>query len=292
MKKRIVLDCSALRSVPTDEMMRLGDKWSGLLCPELFRELYTRDLLSLEGLAEAKKADIAQRAYQDLKRTADVIRLEEIKDPGRFEVETGRPASQASRLPLCIPADPPQTHEHDWLMFQQKEEAYCFFGEFPPAKGFKDTLRNLRDLEEHQFWPELAGLLMTLESWIASEARQMYIDMASSKGWKPSPAFQPDRHFYCFGAMALTVAQLDAKFWKHGSSAPGRKDKVNLAADAQYVALVAIADGFLSADKQQLNLAWSCWPERRDDLYIYDMSQKRIRKYVPAWNSQGRRGST
>ena len=76
----------------------------------------------------------------------------------------------------------------------------------------------------------------------------------------------------------------DWKLWKYRDEPADPKKPANPFYDTMYIAIMAIAEGVISMDKNLLKLAWACWPDKREHIYDYDMHEHQIIPFEPKWS--------
>jgi len=118
---------------------------------------------------------------------------------------------------------------------------------------------------------------------IAKEAKDVIGRRAKELGYQVVPSFDPGPGWLAFGMILSKLVFLPWKFWRYGDEPADRDKPANPWFDTDYIAYRAIADGLLSADREQLKLAWACWSEKESSIYYLDTQDHTISQFRPEW---------
>ena len=148
--------------------------------------------------------------------------------------------------------------------------------------AFQDLRRMQSDKE---LWPHMTELLSNVDviNHVQDSCVASFIEMGGHQGWRVSNNFCPDREWLTFGARLTQFGYMCWKYARHGDEIPEPASPANPSYDMIYVAYMAICDGILTNDATLLNIAWACWPEKRDSLMKYDQSKNAVVPYKPSW---------
>jgi hypothetical protein len=96
--------------------------------------------------------------------------------------------------------------------------------------------------------------------------------------------FSPGPGYLGFGIRLSSKCFLYWKLWKYGDAPACPQKPANPWLDTLYVGYMAIADGILSSDKGQLEMAWVCWPEKESSILYYNRNDNSITRFQPEWS--------
>ena len=279
----LVLDSSGLIGTSQSSLASVGNRHEFLVLPDLFTELYTHK----EKDQPFSKDRASQRAYNQIAKVDSLVCREHSIDPIQFEIERGRSATVAPTCLLRVPSCPPKPSRTESEDMLTREKQLGSFWNFQHPCQCTEAFQELRRLRaDCDLWPHISDFLVVREiaSAIRNDAITFFSQMAQHNGWSVSRSFCPDRHWLTFGASLTKYAYMIWKFARHGDNIPEPSKPANPSYDMIYVAHMAICDGLLSGDKTMLKIAWSCWPEKRKDIYTYDVNAK-IVPYAPEWET-------
>ena len=111
------------------------------------------------------------------------------------------------------------------------------------------------------------------------------IGKAKTSKFEVAGNLNPIRDWLSFGIILTANVVYFLAAWKYGrGDKPSvTKKSVNFSFDVRYMPYIAIADGILSSDKEQLKLAWALWPEKRESIYYYDQAKHEPEVFEPGW---------
>lgn len=278
------MDCSALVSATADSLRKAGAEIEFLVCDRLFCELYSHQPRSTDSCKGAY-----ERACVLLNKLAQAAPSFSItENPVKFEIENGISASQApwGRLYAHNPNyPPPPTPNDSWLMGVEEEiGAKHWTAEIPP-----ETRQRLRDLgamqPDSELWPLINRLVCKeySQEQVQGDSLTFFLSRAKECGWVVSGNFLPQPDWLCFGHTRVWRAYDYFVTIRHQGEAPAKKKSANLYFDMFHVACMAVCDGLLSADQVMLNMAWACWPQKRERLYALDNQTGDVILYKPTW---------
>lgn len=285
--KRIVLDMSVLVGVNQHVSQALRDlrDLELVVTVNLFEELYTHE----ENFEPYSRDHASANAYKRLSQVCTAVPvIQSSIDPIRFEIENGRSASTAARYnKLSLPESPQDLQDLSepelQIMLARKKEMGELW-KFKHPRECEQAYMALRNLgEDKNLWPRLVKELQKPKT--AEEIRKVTIERAHSyampRGLTVRETFAPDRSWLSFGFVMTEYVYMMWKYARHGDETPA--DPANTSYDMTYIAHMAICDGILSCDKTLLNMAWTCWFDKRENILTYDSEEKRIITYKPDW---------
>ena len=279
--KRLVLDASGIRGTSRSAFEACKGQYELLAIEDLFVELYTH----CEKGESFSKEQASMEAHKYFTNAASLPILRP-HDPVRFEVEEGRSARECPHDKFRVPSEPFQPSDVDLAHMRVREGFLGTFWDYrhPPECGaaFHDGRRLQSDKE---LWPHMTESLNNdgTINLVRENAVACFMEMGGYRGWTVSNSFCPDRQWLTFGAILAWFGYIRWKQARHGDNIPQRASPANPSYDMVHVAHMAICDGLLSTDPTMLNIAWACWPEKRDGLMTYDHSRKAIVPYEPSW---------
>ncbi len=130
------------------------------------------------------------------------------------------------------------------------------------------------------------------EEWnqsISDTTREWLSEWGEKNKYNVAENLKPDRDWLSFGfTRTMKVLQFLAA-WKYRQRGKldVTKKLVNFTFDMRYITYMAIADGLLSSDKEQLNIAWSIWPEKRENIFVIIRQRMRRRCLSPNGSLEG-----
>ncbi len=282
--RRILLDMSGLIGVAQTALQYFRDL-ELVLIGTFFIELYTHT-----GKGKPySKVRASAKAYEYMSKVGSVVPFIQFVDaPIRFEIEHGHPASAASRRKLIIPESAPILPEKELQDMLANENAMGELGRFSHPLACEQAYQSIRRLrEDKDLWPRLAVLFQdtnTVEA-IRKETVERAHSIATQHGWSVHETFVPDIGWYTFGFVLAEFAFMMWKYARYGDGIPQPSNPANPTYDMTYVAHMAICDGILSCDKALLNMAWTCWPDKRENIFTYNTKEKRVITYNPDWEN-------
>ena len=152
----------------------------------IMEELYTHR----EKGEEPNLSSTSDRACGLLQKIDGIRRLGWFDDPVRFEVEAGRPASEAPLLDLENLTEAPLLSALEQAMMKEHEKqlgSWLFHDtQIPQVHG--DALKQLKSVAgSRKVWPELAGFIQCdhVQAYIEEQALRMG-QSAGKHGWRVS----------------------------------------------------------------------------------------------------------
>lgn len=290
--KLIVIDKSALRAAPRGLLKELQGDFAFLLTDTLLHEIGT------EKLRQGATLSTEEEAHHDRIITATMRRA--MQEAGnswveresaiRWETEHGvsAAADDAPRLSLLDEGLPDilscSTELYDKCMEYEMQSGLLASTPHEPSE---DALfQRIRGFSEAKFFEELRRDYCSAEErrHIAKEAKETIGQGAKELGYRVVPTFTPGPGWLAFGMILSKWVFLRWKFWRYGDEPADRSKPANPWYDTDYIAYMAIADGLLSADRNQLKLAWACWPEKESSIYSLNTQDHTISKFRPEWS--------
>ncbi len=276
--KRLVLDASGIRATSKQAFEACRGQYELLVDENLVVELYTHR----EKKEAFSKEQAIRKAFEYFNKITSLPILKP-NDPVRFEVEEGRSARECPHncvLGLFQPSDA------DMERMRENESVLAKTFDFKhPSEHDADFqyFRHIRSNEE--LWPSMTERLNSVNriNSIRDRSIAYLMEWGRNRGWKVRNNYCPDREWWTFGAELTRLGYLWWKYARHGDNIPEPASPANSSYDMFHVAHMAICDGLLSTDKTMLNIAWACWPEKRDGLVTYDQSKNAIVPYEPSW---------
>ena len=279
--KRLVLDTSAIKGTSRLAFEACEGRYEFLVSENLFVELFTHR----EKKEAFSKDHAALKTFEYIKKTASIPILTP-DDPVRFEVEEGRSARECPHKELGIPSDLFGPSDAELARVREREKFLGTQLDFKHPPECDVAYQELRRMNsDKELWPRIAEILNNVDliTWVRDRCVTSLMETADRQGWKVSNNFCPDREWLTFGAELVRAGYMFWKYARHGDDVPQPSSPANPTYDMLNVAHMAICDGLLSAEKTMLNIAWACWPEKRDSLVTYDQSKKAIVPYEPSW---------
>lgn len=290
--KTIVLDKSALMGAHKCLLKERQSEFAFLLTDTLLFEIGTEKLGQDEALCVAGKAPRSRRITATLKKAMEeagntwVDRESALK----WELERGVSAGvdDAPRYNLLDTALPEilsisnglygQCMEYEMLAGNLASTAH--------APGDEAAFKWVHRLSEHAFFEQLRRDHCSPEGRvrIAKEAKDTIGQRAKELGYQVVQGFDPGPGWLVFGMILSKMVFLPWKLRTYGDEPADRGKPANPWFDTEYIAYMAIADGLLSADKNQLKLAWACWPEKESSIYYFDTQDHKISHFHPEWS--------
>jgi len=150
----------------------------------------------------------------------------------------------------------------------------------------EQSFQDIRQLKETEFFRLLRQIFSSpdLQKRITMEVKDIFEKIASKQGWHVSEQFNPDPTWLSYGMILSEMVFLPWKLWKYGDNPAGTRKPANPWFDMKYIAYMAIADGILSADIDQLKLAWACWPEKESSIYYFNTNDHEISQFHSKWS--------
>ena len=163
----------------------------------------------------------------------------------------------------------------------EQSEHWAQVVSIPHNPRYEAEFQKLQNVPELEFWPWLSTNMVY--EVIVARTIEVFRSKAGKCGLDISGGFKPTRDWFCYGLVLASDAFFLWKCRFVGDGSPTKAD--HCFHDIGYLACMALADGLMSCDKVLLNLAWACWPEKRDCIYSYDSMNKRVCQYRPDWES-------
>jgi len=267
--KTIVLDKSALVAAPGTVLGTAKADFQYYLTASLLLEIKT-DRRNIDGLL-----------YKVLACTQDAW-LPGPHDLARWEFIRGKPATVFLKRPGVIRNlnscyEEPSTTVDVAAYLEPAVRLNSFT--VPMQKDISD----LQKLQGSQFFPWLAEQLQSHPVVSPAYVARLRIQAAQKQGLCVSPSFCPKPGWYLYGLQLAWNGSRMYKLWAKGNDPMDEAKPENFALDAQYLAVMSVADGLLSNDKPMLKLAWACFPKKRSSIYTYDQEQQDIAIFYPDW---------
>ena len=287
--KKIVIDKSALVAAPPGRLKTLG--FSFLLTDTLLHEIGTEKLGQDKNLSVAQKSRADGRIKATLKKAMQEARSTCVDRESalRWELERGVSAG-VEDAPWCSLRNTALSEIVSFSsgLYEQCVEYEVRIGRLAStahAPADEEYFQWLRRLEERELFEHLRREYCSPEGRmrIAKEAKDTFVQGAKERGCQVVPSFDPGPGWLAFGMILSKLVFLPWKFWRYGDQPADRRKPANPWFDAEYIAYMAIADGLLSADREQLKLAWACWSEKESSIYYLDTQDHTISQFRPEW---------
>lgn len=288
--KTIVIDKSALIGAPCGLLKTLPFVF--LLTDTLLFEIGTEKLGQNTALSPAEESRANGRITATLKRAMEEAgnTWVERESALKWELERGLSAGvdNAPRFSLTVGALP-EIMSCSTGLYQQCMEHEVLAGNLAStahAPGDEASFKWVRRLSEHELFEQLRRDHCSPEDRIriAKEAKDAIGQRAKELGYQVVQGFDPGPGWLAFGMILSKMVFLPWKFRTYGDEPADRGKPANPWFDTDYIAYMAIADGLLSADKNQLKLAWACWPEKESSIYYFDKQDRKISHFHPEWS--------
>ena len=289
--KTIIIDKSALIGAPKCLLKERQSEFAFLLTDTLLFEIGTEKLGQDKALSAAGEAPRSRRITATLKRAMEEAGNTWVdrKSALKWELERGLSAGvdNAPRFSLTDGALP-EIMSCSTGLYQQCMEQEVLAGNLAStahAPGDEESFQRVRRMREHELFEQLRRDNCSPEGRIriAREAKEAIGQRAKERGYQVVPSFDPGPGWLAFGMILSKMVFLPWKLWRYGDEPADRGQPANPWFDTEYIAYMAIADGLLSADKNQLKLAWACWPEKESSIYSFDMQDHSISQFRPEW---------
>jgi hypothetical protein len=288
--KTIVIDKSALIAAPTGLLKTLD--FAFLLTDTLLHEIGTERLGQNKPLSGAEGSRANGRVRANLKKAVEeagntwVDRESAI----RWEIERGVSAgvADAPRFRLSDTPAPDilsivNDHYAECMQYELQTGRLASTAHLPADEAQFQRFRRLRPAE---FLEKLRRDHCTAEerNRIAKEAKDTIGQGGKERGYQVAPSFDPGPGWLAFGMILAKMVFLPWKFWRYGDESADRRKPANPWFDTEYISYMAIADGLLSADRNQLELAWACWPEKASSIFSFNTQDYTISPFRPEWS--------
>lgn len=285
----LVLDKSAVVAVTKGFLRDQREHHGFLLTNTLLYEIAS------EKLDERERMAVEQRKKLDARIAATLAKAREAGDEWTernsaltWEIVEGTPARNAPKLVMRDEFTASTMLECTYSVQQEclaQDRQMGKLASFVHEPEDEEIFKELRSKDEVSLfhWVETYVSGDELHHTLALETRAGFSQVGQADGLEVSASFLPGRDWLSYGVTLASRAYLPWKFWRVGDSVADTKKPANPFFDNLYIAFMAIADGVLSADKNLLKLAWACWPEKRENMFEYDMSEKQVRLFKPRW---------
>jgi len=285
----IVVDKSVIIAAPRGLLKTLG--LSFLLTDTLLFEIATERKQQGPGVSLAHGAPRQTRVPAILKRAMQEAGNSwvERESAMRWELEEGVSAGDenAPRFGLTEKALAAVMSCSSGLYQQcvEYEAAVGSLASIGHAPDEEESFQWVRRLSEQELFARLRQDFCSPEgrARIAKEAGEGIGQRAKKRGYRVSAGFDPRPSWLAFGMILSKKVFIPWKFWCYGDEPADRRKRANPWFDTEYIAYMAIADGLLSADVNQLKLAWACWPEKEPSIYSLDTQDHTISQFRPEW---------
>ena len=282
----IVLDKSAIVAAPWRVLLDLRQQFRFLTTDMLLHEIAT------EGLQEVKTLTMSDMTRLTNRIALTLAKAKEVSDSWferyhalTWEIVQGESSRQAPQLqiPRVTVEEMLQLVHSEPEELLRQDEAMAQLSAFVHAPEDEETFRKLRRLTRSQMLDFLDEHFANPQthSICAREALVEFSALWRTLGHSISPRFLPDRSWLTYGIALTNRAFLVWKFCRFGDAAADSKKPENAIYDNFYVAAMACADGILSADTNLLELAWVCWPEKRDAILQFNQQSKTPEQFRP-----------
>ena len=287
----LVLDKSAIKAAPGGLLTKLRADFSFLLTDTLLYEIAT------ERLGERGELPADEQATLDAMITANFIRS--IQEAGNTWVErcsvlqwemeqgtTGR-AEIAPRFSLTGPKVTDILSKDVIEVCQAYEEPKGLLASVAHAEADEEYFQKIRRMKPQDVLPQIREDYCSEggRARVAAEARTCFEEKAGELGLSVASTFVPGPDWLAFGMILAKMLYLPWKFWRYGDEAADPKKPANPWFDTDYVGYMAIADGLVSSDKKQLELAWACWPEKEEAIFVLDQHDHSLVRFRPEWST-------
>ncbi len=264
----IVLDKSALVSASTEELRNFCRKATLVLTSTLQYEIAT-------GPGEMRRN--CEAHLQGI----NAVRVHELGVAVRWELENGRSSKDLGQVPSTRAFFHDGWFETDANLTDHHEGEWAKLASIGPSSEEAALVAELGRMRPPEFYDYLARLQATLpiaklaaESWTAKRAE---LGVTVCRSLKPRP------DWVIYGAEKVAILGGWWKFWRYDDNVAHKESPANFGLDLAYVTYMALADGLLSCEKNLLDFAWACWPEKRSGLLIFDQEAREVRAYQPGW---------
>lgn len=285
--KTLVLDKSVPRGANEDRMRALSKRFDFLPPEVLLYEIVTEDFRKREELSRQERKrldDMIDATFGKSIRCAGNVWIR-MQPSIRWEIEKGRSAKFGPRFSIedirvsniITPEKIKQTVEYEDL-----HEKLVGMTHLPEDE---DDFQLVRGMSEREVLETMQGDFASEKATrdIAEMARKGFTKVAEKQGYKVSPFYKPNREWLSFGVYLAHQGWVPWKYHKYGDESPQPKKPANPSFDLTCIGHMAIADGILSSDKEQLKLAWALWPEKRESVYYYDQATHKAEVFEPEW---------
>lgn len=270
--KTIVLDKSALQAIPARLLSTVNQSF----------DLYLTDVLLVEICTDRQEGG-RDKWMRKVLGNCDDLWVPPCLDIIIEEMTTGIPAylfltAEGIRHPLNAVyehASPEEIKRHEAGLIEMSQ-IKCHPGD-------RDRLSELQQLpSDKTFYAYLSAHLSKYAG--TATGKIDWTTEALPPAVEASPSFRPRPGWFSYSIDLVAEASLIWKLKKYGDSPAGEAKKPeNFGADLFYIAYVGVANGLLACDRKMLDLAWACWPEKRENIYTYDQERKELAGYKPRW---------
>ena len=301
-KKIIVLDKSVVRGAPKGFLESLREEFDFLLAEILMHEIGTEDIEEQDKFTDHKKRALNRRILATFEKAINETEHIRISYEAAltWEITTGCSARHLLMLNKCRfkPLDKKSLLKRlsngmeklsrssdDIKKILDYDSERAKLASLSVLPGEQKTYQQITNanMTEKEIYAHIQKECQSKESFWAEKAREAFIEKGRENGLSISPFFTPQRDWLSFGIVIAGFAFRLWKLWKYGDKPIKSGKSPNPYFDTLYVAYVAIADGILSADKDLLKLSWVCWPEKRNNIYKYDMGKVKAAQFKPKW---------
>jgi len=274
----LVIDKSVLVSAPKELLKELRGDHCFLLTDTLLYEIATEKVKQRCGMSVEQETALNDRILRIYRRAVEEAGNSWVdREPTiSWEIERGISAadSAAPRNSLspeelsAFLANPDDL----WKKCIEYEEPIERLASTDHAPSDEAALNSIRRLQGPEFLRKLRENFGSMEARvrIANEAKETLAKEGRKRGYVVSACFEPGPNWLSFGMILAKRVFLPWKLWRYGDGPADRSKPANPWFDTDYVAYVAIADGLLSGDSKQLELAWACWPEKESSILAFD----------------------
>ena len=288
----IVIDKSALVGAPKGLLKERQSDFAFLLTDTLLFEIGT-EKLGQNAIASAaeegpRNGTIAARLYRAMEEAGNT--WVDRESALRWELERGVSAA-VEGAPRCSLVDTALTEilSCSGGLYRECMEYEVPLGHLAStahAPGDEESFQWVRGLGERELFEQLRRDYSSPvgRSRIAKEAKGAIGQRAKERGWQVVPSFNPGPGWLAFGMTLSKRVFFPWKFWRYGDDPANRGKPANPWFDMDYIAYMAIAHGLLSADRNQLKLAWACWPEKESSIYSLSTQDHTISQFHPEWS--------
>jgi len=254
-----------------------------LLDDEFFFELFSHGLGSKEDSVVAA-ADVALSLVKEISSVC-VIRGIRSADLLKHEITQGESSPDDFLYEIAIPSEAVVPSADEVVRMTAREKVLGEHLDFPHPAECENGFKQLTRVSGGDLWPNLAKALPTPEGHeiARKHAAKQFETYANAAGWVVSPKFNPAPGWFSFSIALADGAYILWKYSRYGDSIPEPRKPANPVFDMIHLAFVGIADGLLSCDQTLLNMAWACWPSKRNSIYTYDRTHRAIVPFTADW---------
>jgi hypothetical protein len=296
--KRIILDKNILQMCNRGkrELKKITGNFQFLLTDVLIHEIYSQDIEKRGIVSGDELVKLNQKILSNIQKAVDDtdnIWINADTALG-WEAQKGQSAKYCKTTFKIIKTLSAEDMLTESVICEclSKEKVHGEFIRKKHTPNDPDFEIQLRNLSEKELFGEVSNNAFSKERTkvVKSGAKDVLTDFAKKKDIHIAPVLTPESDWFSYGYVLLALTYELLKFAgkeRDLYKEPGKE--ANAFYDMEYLAYMAIADGIVTNDKMMLKVAWSLWPEKRENLFVLNQEEKVLVRFTPEWETLQRK---